>query len=460
MEKILEQENWEWGVDFYPPDVFVDGEYILSKYAIFEKVEEGFLLFHTITRAMYLLTYEEYYNILNNRQLKDDLIIINSNVEEDEISKNVYLKRAQYPLPSYNDIKSYVIFTTNNCNAQCFYCYENTDNKPSFIERGMTIKTAEKVVQYILKTKSHNEPIKITWFGGEPLLNIKVIDYITQRLKDENVVYTSHIITNGLLFNNTIIKKATEEWNTKYIQITIDGIGDTYNQIKNYKAIKFDAFNKIINNIRKILLNDNIKLSIRANIYNNNINDVEDVLKYFTENFKKNIENSTLMLSVKPIYQLDADDDEIDNPIFDKIDELRQKYIFNTLRRNTLKHTSLTHCMGDTGRGVAISPKGNLNVCEHWADENIIGNVVDGVTNPDIIKEWNNKEGENIEFCLSEKCPYLPICNHLTHCPSDPSCKSIERMTKMGREYRKLMLDEYKKYKKKKEDNKNENGEE
>ena len=68
--------------------------------------------------------------------------------------------------------------------------------------------------------------------------------------------------------------------------------------------------------------------------------------------------------------------------------------------------------MGDSGHAVAISPKGELNVCEHWEEKNIIGNVVDGITNQDVIKEWNAKDGENIEFCLSEKCPYLPICNH------------------------------------------------
>ena len=55
MEKILDKENWEWDFEFYPPDTFNDGEYVLSKYAILERVEEGFLLFHTIIIMIMIL---------------------------------------------------------------------------------------------------------------------------------------------------------------------------------------------------------------------------------------------------------------------------------------------------------------------------------------------------------------------------------------------------------------------
>lgn len=463
MEKILDRENWNFDIEFYPPDTFNDGEYVLSKYAIFEKVEEGFLLFHTITRAMYLLTYDEFVNVLQNKDLIKAHIVNNSNVNEDDIAKRVYLRRAQCPISEYNDLNSYVIFTTNNCNARCLYCYENNGvEKP--VERGMTLKTAEKTVQFILNTKKEDK-FEIEWFGGEPLLNQRVIDYITQRLKDElkdtECTFFSKIITNGLLLNENTVNKLEKDWNAKFIQITLDGIEDKYNEIKRYKNIKFNPFKKIIKNIENVLKNTNITMTIRINVSEDNINDVEQTILYITNKFGEYIENKRLRIAIPPIYQLDNDDEKITSPVFTKIEELREKYNITKRRQNTLIPSPVTHCMGDSGQAVVIGPKGELNVCEHWMDKNIIGNVTDGITKPDIIKEWNNKEGENIEFCLSEKCPYLPICNHLTHCPSDPSCKSVKRMDKMGLEYRKLMLDEYKRYKNKKEqDNKNENGEE
>ena len=111
--------------------------------------------------------------------------------------------------------------------------------------------------------------------------------------------------------------------------------------------------------------------------------------------------------------------------------------------------------MGDVGNAVVINPKGEISLCEHWDDKNIIGNITDGITNEKVIEEWNYKNGENIIYCLSEKCPYLPICRHLSKCPSEASCKTQKRLSKMSKQYRQIMLDEYQKYKDKKE-----NGEE
>lgn len=462
MEKILDKENWDWDFGFYPPDTFNDGEYVLSKYAILERVEEGFLLFHTITRAMYLLSYDEFVDILNNKTLKREHIVNNSNVKEDDIAKRVYLQRAQCPLSDYSNLNHYIVFTTNNCNARCPYCYENNGvEKP--IERGMTLKTAEKVVQYILKTKKDGK-FDIEWFGGEPLLNQKIISYISKRIKDElgeaSDNFSSRIITNGLLFNEDVLNKAVTEWNLKFVQITLDGIEDKYNDIKRYKNVKFNPFKKIIKNIETILKKSDVILSIRINVSEDNIDSVEDTIRFLLERFGEYKENKKLRIGLNVIYQLDSDDEKIDSPVIVKTNELREKYGLKKLRQNTLIPSPITHCMGDGGHAVAISPKGDLNLCEHWVEENIIGNVVDGITNQDVIKEWNAKDGENIEFCLSEKCPYLPICNHLTHCPSDPSCKSLARLNKIGGEYRSLMVEEYLKYKKKKEETKNENGEE
>ena len=324
MEKILDREDWNFDIEFYPPDTFNDGEYVLSKYAIFEKVEEGFLLFHTITRAMYLLTYDEFVNVLQNEDLIKAHIVNNSNVNEDDIAKRVYLRRAQCPISEYNDLSTYVIFTTNNCNARCPYCYENNGvEKP--IERGMTLKTAEKTVQFILNTKKEDK-FDIEWFGGEPLLNQRVIDYITQRLKDElkdtECTFFSKIITNGLLLNENTVNKLEKDWNVKFIQITLDGIEDKYNEIKHYKNIKFNPFKKIIKNIENVLKHTNITMTIRINVSEDNINDVEQTILYVTNKFGEYIENKRLRIAIPPIYQLDNDDEKITSPVFTKIEEL------------------------------------------------------------------------------------------------------------------------------------------
>ena len=57
-------------------------------------------------------------------------------------------------------------------------------------------------------------------------MNTDCIDVISERLKELNIEYTSYIITNGSLITDDIIKKMSDLWNTKDIQITIDGTED------------------------------------------------------------------------------------------------------------------------------------------------------------------------------------------------------------------------------------------
>lgn len=450
MKRILDKKD-NWISEFYTHNNFAENNYKLSKYTVIEHINDGVLLYHTITRAMYVLTDDEFLNILNNETLKNDFIIVDDKIDEDEIAKNVYIKRAQSPVPTFDKVNEYIIFTTHNCNAQCSYCFEQ-NNHMSTNNKNMSMEIAEKVVEYILKTRQ-SDNISLRWFGGEPLLNTKVIDYITSSLKNNEIYFTSFLTTNGLLLNETNIKKSIDLWNVKCLQITIDGIGEVYNNIKNYKNINFDAFTKVVNNIKQLLINNNIKIFIRTNVSTDNINNVEPVLEYFTTNFKEYVDNRRLKLYITPIYQLLKDDKEISNPIFTQIDDIRKKYNLNRIGRNTIKNGNLYYCMSDVGNTVVIGTNGDLTLCEHWNNDNIIGNIFDGITKPEIIKEWNDKTGDNISFCFEQKCKFLPICNHLKKCPSDVTCETTLRMKQKEKHFRKMILHTYKKYK-------NENGEE
>jgi sulfatase maturation enzyme AslB (radical SAM superfamily) len=57
-------------------------------------------------------------------------------------------------------INGFTIFTTMDCNARCFYCYEKGQPKIS-----MTDEIAKDTADFILKTSS-NTPVDIRWFGG------------------------------------------------------------------------------------------------------------------------------------------------------------------------------------------------------------------------------------------------------------------------------------------------------
>ena len=78
---------------------------------------------------------------------------------------------------------------------------------------------------------------------------MKVIDLITDKMRDAGRAFTTTFTTNGYLFNKELIVKAKNIWNTVNVQITIDGTEDIYNKIKNYVNPEYNPYKKILNNI-------------------------------------------------------------------------------------------------------------------------------------------------------------------------------------------------------------------
>lgn len=95
----------------------------------------------------------------------------------------------------------------------------------------MSIQTADALVKF-LEEHWNGEKLGITWFGGEPLLASDIIDYISKKLKEHNIIYGCKITTNGSLLDRSNALKALNLWNVEKIQITIDAVGDEYNRIK------------------------------------------------------------------------------------------------------------------------------------------------------------------------------------------------------------------------------------
>ena len=113
-------------------------------------------------------------------------------------------------------IHAFHIFTTLDCNARCFYCFEK--RMPG---SEMTKETAARAVEY-MQEQADGELIKIVWFGGEPLFNYPVIDFITNGLKEKGLQFESDMISNGLLFDDELVEKAKSIWNVKSVQITLE----------------------------------------------------------------------------------------------------------------------------------------------------------------------------------------------------------------------------------------------
>ena len=59
-----------------------------------------------------------------------------------------------------------------------------------------------------------------------------VIDYISKKLVQNHIRFTSKITTNGFNLTKEIVERAIKYWHTNKIQVTIDGLFEEYNRIK------------------------------------------------------------------------------------------------------------------------------------------------------------------------------------------------------------------------------------
>jgi len=386
----------------------------LSKYNYVIKSEKEILIWNTIKESLMTFTKEYYDNLVNEkfdifsddeiRILIKNGILINDNVFELE---NILNRKKELENSASS---SYTIALTQNCNAHCYYCYqsENVFEK----NRKLTKKDYDKIVDFILKTK--NDKVKITWFGGEPLIRSDIINYISTELTNKNVDFRSVIITNGLLLNSFDNFTLKNKWNINEIQVTFDGLYENHDKRKCFDFGK-NNFDKIIEKLKEILKN-NIKVKIRINISKDNYNEINDIFDYFEITFK-DYDN------FKYYYSYLTDDLNLYDCAFNKNEiekinpQIYQRYMKN--REMVLPRNRRVYCGAQNPNSFFIDIYGNLFRCEHdfWCSDKIFMNIEEF----DCDKFKNSKNTILSQKC--KECVFLPICqggcirNDFNECP-------------------------------------------
>lgn len=234
--------------------------------------------------------YKEYYKrILNGdtegiEEVKETLLeqrFIFNSVEEEN-------KEIEEILSFQSDkLLKLTILPTTACNMKCEYCFENLKPYSSTIELG------NQICEWVEKLCKENkfEKIFVTWFGGEPLLNLKFIKATSKALlqwcKKNNMDYEADIITNGTLLTKETAQILVNECNVKKCQITIDGTEEIHN--KRRVLPNANGYKLIMKNITQTC--EVIDICVRINVDKNNKEDLEKLLLEIEKNdvIKQNV---------------------------------------------------------------------------------------------------------------------------------------------------------------------------
>ena len=402
---------------------------------ISKKVDDGVLVFNTLIKEMIHLDNESFEKAFLNcdsthkdfKYLLENWYIVPYNCVDIELNSQVNAISTQLD-KSFAD-KRFVVVTTLNCNARCFYCFEHETKKYP-----MTVETAHQTSKYISKT-SEGKKVIIQWFGGEPLCNTKVIDIICDDLRKENVNFSTWMITNGYLFDDNIINKAKNSWNLKSVQITLDGTEEIYNNVKNYVyKNNISPFQKVLNSI-ELLLNADISVKIRLNMDKHNAEDLfklTDVLfNRFGANDKLNIYACLLFDECGSDKKIRGYSDQLE--LSKKLVEL-EKYIHEKGYSESFRLNNRIkgyRCMADNDQSIMILPNGNFSKCERDTAASNFGNVFDGIINHTETDKWKIK-CKMFDECFT--CPLLPGCVRIEKCPDEGyhECSIFDRQRRLN----------------------------
>jgi len=345
---------------------------------------------------------------IEDSQLVSDLML-GSFLLSDEINEldlvRLNMLRGRYATSAL----SFTVVPTSACNFRCIYCYE----KNAIGHEYMSESIQDAVVTALETRKDCTQVFSVSWFGGEPLLELPIIEKLSVRLmnicEQANIKYSAKLITNGYLLTKEtleILKKVKVD----FIQVTLDGGPEQHNK-RRPLANGGETFWQILKNLQAgyDLLP---RVALRINIDNDNVSAGEQIKNYIDEN--------GLSGKVTPYFGRTRNDNDCysDDKCINSCDfaEIEFDYAYEveqSKEKGAVYYPDVKSffCCADRINSFVIAPSGALYKC--WVDIGNPDKYVGDIANP--FKNINNTLLNYMLFdptsvLQCKDCDILPIC--------------------------------------------------
>ncbi len=192
------------------------------------------------------------------------------------------------------------VLTTLQCNFACDYCLQGDHGEYNKTAAKMSMDTAGRTAAW---TEARLDAVRpknfaLTFFGGEPLLNLPVMYYLAERLwnacRSRGVDMIVNVITNGLLLTPEVVDRL-KPFGLSGVKITLDGDRDTHNRMRPLRGGQ-GTFDKILNNVR--LVADMCRVSIGGNFDESSVDSYPALLDFLRE---QEFADKLVKVAFKPI---------------------------------------------------------------------------------------------------------------------------------------------------------------
>jgi len=132
-----------------------------------------------------------------------------------EGTDEVEMVRQHYQRGRHDRVSGFTanVLLTMGCNLACRYCFQGQtqmETRP----RMMAAETEDAVIEYLKRSAAGTKMLRVSWFGGEPLLGLRQIKRMTPALTEfcdgAGIAYRAVITTNGVLLEREAVDTLVE----------------------------------------------------------------------------------------------------------------------------------------------------------------------------------------------------------------------------------------------------------
>ena len=177
------------------------------------------------------------------------------------------------------------LLTTLQCNFACDYCFQGDHGDYNKFAAKMSLDTAERAIEWMEREldRVHPEKLVLTFFGGEPLLNLPVMYLVAERMwqatRLRDVEMFVNIITNGLLLTPEVVDRMAP-FGLNGVKITLDGDRDTHNRMRPLRGGQ-GTFDRIVENIRQVA--GRCRIALGGNFDESSVDSYPALLEFLKE---------------------------------------------------------------------------------------------------------------------------------------------------------------------------------